>query len=71
MKIKHYGILHIPSGNILYSAWGEEYIISVVNSLGTYLLINKPKTLQIEIILEKLSYHPVIEEFEICELDDV
>ena len=71
MKLKYYGILHIPSGKIVYSAYGEEYIISVFNSLGTYTLMKKPKTNQIEIILEKLSYHPVIEEFEICELDDV
>ncbi len=71
MKLKYYGILHIPSGKIVYSAWGEEYINTVFKSLEASLLRQKVGTSAAVIIVQDLSYSPVIEEFEICELDDV
>ena len=71
--LKVYGILHIPSCSIVYYAYGEEYMQSVMDDLAWYLehhkVPNHDCNLRIVEIIKYLGYSPTIEEFELVQYD--
>lgn len=70
--LKVYGILHIPSCSIVYHAYGEEYMQSVMSDLALYLDRQVPSIKCDQRIIELIKYigySPTIEEFELVQYD--